>query len=143
MQELAPRGGAPGGLAAPRLPSSGNESFRPDVTIRYPASVPVAASYNPTTMGARILVVDDEASIRESLAADHGGHGHDHGSDDPRDVTIPWIAWGQGVTATGEMPGASIRTVDTASTVLWLLGVAEPTDWQGAPVRAAFAAAAE
>ncbi len=27
------------------------------------------------------------------LTADHGGHGWSHGSSDPRDVTIPWIAW--------------------------------------------------
>jgi len=77
------------------------------------------------------------------VTADHGGHGHDHGSDDPRDLTIPWIAWGQGVAGTGEMPGASIRTIDTASTVLWLLGVAEPTDWPGDPVMSAFVSAAE
>jgi arylsulfatase A-like enzyme len=72
------------------------------------------------------------------VTADHGGHGHSHGSDDPRDVTIPWIAWGRGVKI-GELSGSIVRTVDTASTVLWLLGVAEPTDWQGSPVLAAFA----
>jgi arylsulfatase A-like enzyme len=53
-------------------------------------------------------------------------------------VTIPWIAWGRGVKI-GELSGSIVRTVDTASTVLWLLGVAEPTDWQGSPVLAAFA----
>ena len=31
------------------------------------------------------------------VTADHGGHGTGHGSKDPRDVTIPWITWGQGV----------------------------------------------
>jgi arylsulfatase A-like enzyme len=96
---------------------------------------------------ARLLAAADAAygagHYAVIVTADHGGHGHDHGSDDPRDVTIPWIAWGQGVAAAGEMAGASIRTVDTASTVLWLLGVAEPTDWLGAPVMAAFATAAE
>jgi hypothetical protein len=30
--------------------------------------------------------------------------------------------------------------MDTASTVLWLLGISEPTDWVGTPVVAAFAA---
>ncbi|HSL70133.1 MAG TPA: ectonucleotide pyrophosphatase/phosphodiesterase, partial [Longimicrobiales bacterium] len=28
------------------------------------------------------------------VTADHGGHSRDHGSDDPRDMTIPWIVWG-------------------------------------------------
>ena len=71
------------------------------------------------------------------VTADHGGHGHNHGSDDPLDVTIPWIAWGRGVK-TGELAGSIVRTVDTASTVLWMLGVNEPTEWQGTPVLAAF-----
>lgn len=70
------------------------------------------------------------------VTADHGGHGRDHGSDDPRDTTIPWIAWGTGVR-----PGridATVETVDTASTVLWLLAGGAPTDWDGRPVVSAF-----
>lgn len=74
------------------------------------------------------------------VTADHGGHDFDHGSDDPRDVTIPWIAWGRGVKS-GQLLEKSIRTMDTASTVLWLLGVTEPADWAGAPVLNAFQAA--
>ncbi len=72
------------------------------------------------------------------VTADHGGHDADHGSDDPRDVTIPWIAWGRGVQG-GELKGSAIRTMDTASTALWLLGVDEPADWMGTPVLGAFA----
>jgi arylsulfatase A-like enzyme len=71
------------------------------------------------------------------VTADHGGHDKNHGSDDPRDVTIPWIVWGQGVKAS-ELEGVSIRTMDTASTVLWLLGVDEPADWLGTPITSAF-----
>jgi arylsulfatase A-like enzyme len=71
------------------------------------------------------------------VTADHGGHGTDHGSDDPRDVLIPWIAWGRGVKA-GGLADTPIRTMDTASTVVWLLGLSEPTDWAGTPVTAAF-----
>ena len=59
------------------------------------------------------------------------------GSDDPRDVRIPWIAWGRGVKP-GHLDGTPVRTFDTASTVLWLLGVEEPSDWAGAPVLSAF-----
>ena len=71
------------------------------------------------------------------VTADHGGHGTNHGSSDPQDVHIPWIAWGQGVRPrTLDEPG--IRTMDTAATVLWLLGVPKPADWVGEPVMQAF-----
>jgi arylsulfatase A-like enzyme len=71
------------------------------------------------------------------VTADHGGHGTNHGSDDPRDVTIPWIAWGQGVKDEGAMESA-VQTMDTAATVLWLLNVPEPSDWAGQPVTDAY-----
>ena len=71
------------------------------------------------------------------VTADHGGHGTDHGSDDPRDVTIPWIAWGQGVRP-GELADVSVRTMDTAATVLWLLAVDRPADWAGRAITQAF-----
>lgn len=70
------------------------------------------------------------------VTADHGGHGRDHGSDDPRDTTIPWIIWGKGVQPGAELP--AIRTMDTAATALWLLGIAPPTDWIGKAVASAF-----
>jgi arylsulfatase A-like enzyme len=73
------------------------------------------------------------------VTADHGGHGTNHGSDDPRDVTIPWIAWGKGVKP-GALAPFTIRTMDTAATVLWLLAVAEPADWAGQPVTNAYTA---
>jgi len=71
------------------------------------------------------------------VTADHGGNGRDHGSDHAFDVTIPWIAWGRGVTP-GEIASTTVKTMDTASTVLFLLGVERPTAWVGVPVRAAF-----
>jgi arylsulfatase A-like enzyme len=70
------------------------------------------------------------------VTADHGGHDHDHGSADPRDTTIPWIVWGRGV-APGELPDG-IRTMDTAATVLWLLGIQYPLPFEGRPVAVAF-----
>lgn len=71
------------------------------------------------------------------VTADHGGHGTGHGTKDPRDVTIPWIAWGQGVQP-GVLDPPTVRTMDTAATVLWLLGIAEPADWAGNAVIRAF-----
>lgn len=76
------------------------------------------------------------------ITADHGGHGNGHGSKDPQDVTIPWIAWGRGVKAGGLDTSATIRTMDTAATMLWLLGIAEQTDWAGAAVTRAYTTAA-
>ena len=74
------------------------------------------------------------------VTADHGGHGTNHGSADPRDVTIPWIAWGKGVKP-GALPASTVRTMDTAATVLWLLAVNGPADWAGQPVVDAYATA--
>jgi arylsulfatase A-like enzyme len=71
------------------------------------------------------------------VTADHGGHGRSHGSNRPEDVTIPWIAWGEGVRSGTELP-RGIRTMDTASTALWLLGVDVPDGWSGVAVRNAF-----
>ncbi len=73
------------------------------------------------------------------VTADHGGHDRNHGSADPRDVTIPWIAWGEGVRP-GELTATHIRTMDTAATTLWLLGLATPSGWTGTPVEQAFGA---
>jgi arylsulfatase A-like enzyme len=72
------------------------------------------------------------------ITADHGGHGTDHGSSDPQDTTIPWIVWGENVTVGADL-GDKIRTMDTASTALWLLGVALPSGLVGTPVVGAFA----
>jgi len=71
------------------------------------------------------------------VTADHGGHDRGHGTDDPLDVTIPWIAWGQGANA-GLLKDVPIQTFDTAPTVLWLLGLETPDEWDGAPVTKAF-----
>jgi arylsulfatase A-like enzyme len=72
------------------------------------------------------------------VTADHGGNGKDHGSDHPFDVTIPWIAWGRGVTP-GQITATTVRTMDTASTVLYVLGLEAPRNWMGVPIATAFA----
>jgi len=89
---------------------------------------------------ARLLTIAEKSFGSENftviVTADHGGHDRDHGSSDPRDVTIPWIAWGRGVS-----PAALARpveTVDTASTIVWLLGMKEQEAWAGKAVTEAF-----
>ena len=71
------------------------------------------------------------------LTADHGGHDKTHGTTDARDMTIPWVVWGAGVQPGDTLSG--IKTMDTAATVLWLLGVDVPSNWVGRPVSTAFA----
>jgi arylsulfatase A-like enzyme len=94
---------------------------------------------------ARLISLADNAygsgNYSVIVTADHGGHGFNHGSDDPQDVTIPWIAWGKGVKA-GALTQSSVRTMDTAATVLWLLAVKGPADWAGQPVLNAYGAVA-
>ena len=71
------------------------------------------------------------------VTADHGGHGRSHGSDAAEDMNIPWVVWGEGVAAGTEL-GEAVKTMDTAATVLWLLGVGDPGTWVGRPVAQAF-----
>jgi predicted AlkP superfamily pyrophosphatase or phosphodiesterase len=89
---------------------------------------------------ARVLAASERAygagNFTVIVTADHGGHGWDHGTSDPRDVTIPWIAWGQGVRR-GAALGSAVRTMDTAVTALWLLGL--DGLGVGRPVQTAFA----
>jgi predicted AlkP superfamily pyrophosphatase or phosphodiesterase len=91
----------------------------------------------------RLITLADDAYGQRTFSlivtADHGGHGTDHGSDDPRDVMIPWIAWGKGVNP-GVLMHSDVRTMDTAATVLWLMGAPEPPDWAGQPVVEAYQA---
>ena len=93
----------------------------------------------------RLMVAADRAYGADNytliITADHGGHGRSHGSEVREDVTIPWIAFGRGVRAGTELR-AGVRTVDTAATMLWLLGVAPPTPLAGVPIRDAFTDAA-
>ena len=71
------------------------------------------------------------------LTADHGGHDFTHGTSDPLDTTIPWIASGSGINKGLELQ-TSIQTYDTAATVLKALGVLVPSGWDGSPVQEAF-----
>lgn len=78
-----------------------------------------------------------EGNYTVIVTADHGGHGRTHGTKDPRDTTIPWIAWGKGVKAGTVLP-EGIHTFDTAATALRLLGLSLPPEHAGEPVTGAF-----
>jgi predicted AlkP superfamily pyrophosphatase or phosphodiesterase len=71
------------------------------------------------------------------LSADHGGHLADHGTSDPVDMTIPWIAVGPRIVKGREL-SSSIRTVDTAATAAYILGIPMPPTASGRPIVEAF-----
>ena len=71
------------------------------------------------------------------ITADHGGHGKDHGSSNPNDMTIPWIAFGKGVRK-GHKIREKVFIYDTAPTVLFALGMETPPLWDGAPIKEIF-----
>ena len=58
---------------------------------------------------------------------------HEHGSDLPDDLTIPWVLNGPGVRQ-----GYAIQTpviiMDTAATIAHLLELPRPDVWEGRPV---------
>lgn len=83
-----------------------------------------------------------EAGIEEQtlviVTADHGGKGRDHGTRDPEDMTIPWMALGPGVRRNYQIQ-APVVVYDTASTILAALGLPLPA-MDGKPIMEIFAA---
>ncbi len=71
------------------------------------------------------------------LTSDHGGHGRIHGTDDPRDMTIPWILWRRGIEGSQEIE-RTVYIYDTAATVLAALGLTIPEGLEGVPLMEAF-----
>lgn len=71
------------------------------------------------------------------ITADHGGHNRTHGTDLPEDVAIPWIIIGPNIKRDHEINGP-VWIYDTAATVLFLLGIDVPPDWDGRPIHDAF-----
>jgi len=71
------------------------------------------------------------------LSADHGGHLSVHGSSQQTDTTIPWIIAGPRITP-GRQLSSAIRTVDTAATAAYILGLPPQPAAAGRPVLEAF-----
>ncbi len=72
------------------------------------------------------------------ITADHGGRGQIHGSNRAEDMTIPWIVAGPRVLARGRELTRPVSTVDTAATVLYVLGLTPPEGASGTVVSEAF-----
>jgi arylsulfatase A-like enzyme len=71
------------------------------------------------------------------VTADHGGHGQGHSIGTSQDTTIPWVIAGPSV-ARGKQLRDGIRTMDTAATVAFVLGVPLQPGAQGTPIYDAF-----
>ena len=88
-----------------------------------------------------ILLSLREAGIYDDtfivITSDHGGHGKDHGSSNPLDMTIPWIAFGKGVRK-GYKIREKVFIYDTAPTILFALGIETPPLLDGQPVKEIF-----
>ncbi len=78
----------------------------------------------------------DRDRVLVLVSADHGGHGRRHGTHNPLDLHIPWIAWGSRVVR-GDFEDP-VRTTDTGITAMAALGLSVPGDVTGRPVRRAF-----
>jgi phosphopentomutase len=67
------------------------------------------------------------------LTADHGGQDTVHGTRQTLDMTIPWIVAGPRVVRRGLLT-RPVRTIDTAVTILHLLGIKAPSHVTGSVV---------
>ncbi|MBI5512116.1 MAG: alkaline phosphatase family protein [Deltaproteobacteria bacterium] len=74
----------------------------------------------------------DRARVLVLVSADHGGHGRRHGTHDPLDLHIPWLAWGSRVHR-GPFD-APVLTTDTAATAMAALGLTPGPENTGHPV---------
>lgn len=74
------------------------------------------------------------------FTADHGGRATTHGSAIPEDMTIPWVVAGPRIPARGHELTRPVRTIDTAATALYVLGVSPVGAATGIVVNEAFVA---
>lgn len=79
-------------------------------------------------VGRLINVLPTDGAIL--IAADHGGHDRNHGTDLPEDMTIPWMLYGDGVRA-GYAIQSKVTLLDTAPTIAHLLDVPTARQWEG------------
>jgi hypothetical protein len=88
----------------------------------------------------QVLAALDENGMRETtlviVTADHGGHDTTHDGTRIEDYLIPWFASGPGIVP--QKLTSSIKTMDTAATTAYALGLPLPPEWDGIPVYEAF-----
>lgn len=88
-----------------------------------------------------VLAHLEQAGLKDTytliIHADHGGHGTDHGTEMPEDMTIPWIINGPSVKPNYVLQ-TQVGLCDTAATIAHLLEIERPEVWEGQPVLEAF-----
>jgi arylsulfatase A-like enzyme len=133
--------------------STTSASLRPDMTfIHFPdidvaghASGWMSPDYISKVKHTDSVVAVVWAALRRAygtdlvliITADHGGVDKAHGDGGVLSRTTPWIAWGRFVAPQTALP-VGVRNIDVGPTMLWVLGITPPADWDGVPVRAAF-----
>ena len=71
------------------------------------------------------------------LTSDHGGHERVHGTDEPEDMTVPWMIAGPHIRR-GYAIETPVSLLDTAPTLARVLGIAPDPDWEGRCVEEVF-----
>ncbi len=67
------------------------------------------------------------------IHSDHGGHDRNHGTDLEEDMVIPWMAVGPNIKK-GYTIQSQVSLLDTAPTIVKILGLAPPREWEGRSV---------
>jgi predicted AlkP superfamily pyrophosphatase or phosphodiesterase len=86
-------------------------------------------------VGTLLDALPDDATVL--LTSDHGGHERVHGTDEPEDMTVPWMIAGPGIRRGYEIE-SPVSLLDTAPTLARVLGIAPDPDWEGRCVEEVF-----
>ena len=71
------------------------------------------------------------------LTSDHGGHDRMHGTDEPEDMTVPWMIAGPGIRQRYKIKTA-VSLLDTAPTLARVLDITPHSHWEGQCVEEVF-----
>ncbi|MCB9076169.1 MAG: alkaline phosphatase family protein [Anaerolineaceae bacterium] len=78
--------------------------------------------------GTLVAALPDDTTLL--VQSDHGGPDHNHWTDRPEDMTIPWLIAGPDIRSGYEIQ-AAISLLDTAPTLARLLNLKPHPDWEG------------
>ena len=96
-----------------------------------------AVEHMDSLVGVLLSSLEKNKMMEETIiifTADHGGNRKSHGGKTLKEVEIPWIAYGKGISKQGKM-NSTIVTYDTGATIAYLLGLQTPEAWRGKPIR--------
>lgn len=88
-------------------------------------------------IGEMIAKLEDKNLMKDTviiLTSDHGGNKKSHGGNTLKEMEIPWIIYGKGISKQGKLE-STIVTYDTGATIAYLLGLEIPEFWRGKAVK--------